>query len=63
MPVFFVAWEEDDGTWVDDEIAGPYNDRDEAKRIARRRWPEAKADELVLYQCEPQYDEPVVEDD
>lgn len=63
LPVFFVAWEEDDDTWVDDQVEGPWNDRDEAMRLARRRWSEAKPGELVLYQCEPQYDEPVVDKD
>lgn len=62
MPVFFVAWEEDDGTWVVDDIVGPYNNREEAKRVARRKWDEAKPSELVLYRCEPEYDEPVVEE-
>jgi hypothetical protein len=45
-----VTWEDDDGMLRDDEPAIDYT-REQALAEARRRWPDAEQDDLIIYRC------------
>lgn len=51
MALYMAAREDEDGTFMDDpEFADSIED---AWAVAKRRWPDASSDEIVVYRCSP----------
>lgn len=52
MKLYIVVWVDENGNWHDDPAI--HAKRDGAIEDAKRMWPDASDDDLVVYVCEPE---------